>query len=97
MKKELEIINKLTNSQRKEFDSNIEEIFALVYKKTEGDIKKLKDVTVNINLEDEVFLNVTLEFDSKFSDKGKGRITKLYQYPNKISYDGAVASEINRN
>ncbi len=97
MEKELEIINNLTPSQRQEFDSNIEEIFAMVHQKTNGDFNKLKDVTVNINLEDKVFLKITLEFDPKYSTKGKGRITNLYQYPNKVSYDASVASEINRN
>jgi hypothetical protein len=97
MEKELEIINKLTDSQRKEFDRTIQELFVEVHKQTNGDLKKLIDVTANVNLEDKVFLNVTLEFDPNFSEKGKGRLKSLYQYPNKASYDGAVASERNLN
>jgi hypothetical protein len=97
MEKELEILNNLTASQRKEFDTNIQQLFAEVHKQTDGDLKKLVDVTANINLENKVFLNVTLEFDPNFNEKGKGRIKNLYQYPNKISYDGAVASERNLN
>ena len=97
MKNELEILTKLTPAQKAEFDSDIEQLFAKAYIETKGVLAQLKDATVNMNLNDEVFLKVTFEFDPTFGTKGKGRITSLYQYPNKLAYEAGVSVERNMN
>ena len=60
-------------------------------------IEKLKDVTVNMRLQDKVFLKVTFEFDRAIGEQGTGRITALSKYPNRLAYEAAVAVENNRN
>lgn len=97
MKQDLTILDSLTPQQKKEFENDLQVIYKQCYDKTKGDLKVMKDVIVNMNLQNEVFLNVILEFDSTIGNEGKGRITHLSKYPNKLTYDAAVNSERNIN
>ncbi|MFK7832099.1 MAG: hypothetical protein AB8B52_02370 [Winogradskyella sp.] len=97
MKKELELLNSLTQAQKAELDSDMQQLYVNCYEQTKGQIDKLKDVTVNMRLQDEVFLKVTFEFDRAIGEQGTGRITALSKYPNKLAYEAAVAAERNLN
>ena len=97
MKKELEILNSLTPAQKTELDNDMRELYIKCYEQTKGQIEKLKDVTVNMRLQDKVFLKVTFEFDRAIGEQGTGRITALSKYPNRLAYEAAVAVENNRN
>ncbi|WP_338356594.1 hypothetical protein [Yeosuana marina] len=92
MKEEFEIINKLTPEQRLEFDKDMQQLFLECHKTLNDKMQKLKDVIVNLNLCDEVYLKVICEYDNAISgDDVKGRITHLYKYNNRKEYDLAVA------
>ena len=93
MEKQFKILQKLTISQRQEFEKDLLEVYSLAYEQLNGKMEKLKDVTVNMKLQDEVFLKVTFEFDPAFGKNGKGRITALSRYPNKLAYEAAVAAD----
>ena len=93
MEKAVKILNSLTPPQKEELEKNMQQLYAECYRQTNGDLSKLKDVTVNVRLLDEVFLNVTFEFDQAIGGKGTGRITSLTKYPNKLAYEAAVAVE----
>ena len=93
MKEEFEILDQLTAKQRLEFDNDIQQLYLECHKQLNGKLEKLKDVTVNLNLNNEVFLNVVCEYDSKSNDNVKGRITQLHQYATKKEYDIAVSVE----
>lgn len=97
MEKEFEILNNLTPAQRAELEQDMQQLYVQCYKQTKGQIEKLKDVTVNIRLQDEVFLKVTFEFDRAIGEQGTGRITALSKYPNKLAYEAAVNAEKNMN
>ncbi|MDC6350471.1 hypothetical protein PP178_02830 [Zeaxanthinibacter sp. PT1] len=97
MKKEYEILKNLSPAQRREFEKDLENIYSICYEKTKGELSVLKDVTVNMNLCNEVYLNVTFEFNSEVGESGKGRITALTRYPNKLAYEAAVAAEKHLN
>ncbi|WP_067150246.1 hypothetical protein [Pseudotamlana agarivorans] len=97
MKKELEILNSLTPAQKVELDNDMQQLYVKCYEQTKGQIEKLKDVRVNMRLQDKVFLKLTFEFDRAIGEKGKGRIIALSKYPNKIAYEAAVAAEQNLN
>ncbi len=97
MEKALEFLNRLTPAQKEEFEKDMRQLHIECYKQTKGDLKKLIDVTTNMKLQDEIFLNVTFEFDPAIGEKGKGRITALSKYSNKLAYEAAVAAEKNMN
>ncbi|RYC51863.1 hypothetical protein [Flagellimonas olearia] len=97
MNKEFEVLQNLTEAQKQEFENDIQQLYAYCYNQTKGELQKLIDVTTNLRLEGEVFLKVTFEFDPNFGVNGKGRITQLSKYPNKLAYEAAVAAEKNLN
>lgn len=97
MKKELEILNNLTPAQKEEFEKDIQQLYVQCFEQTKGQMEKLIDVTVNMRLQDEVFLKVTFEFDPANGESGTGRIIALSKYPNKLVYEAAVAAERNIN
>lgn len=97
MDKVLEILNSLTPAQKEEFDRDIQQLYVECHKQTNGDLSKLIDVTTNMRLQDEVFLNVTFEFDPAIGENGTGRITALTKYSHKIAYEAAIAFEQNLN
>jgi len=97
MENEFEILNNLTPTQKAEFAKDIEQLFVEAFIATKGNLSKLKDVAVNMRLNNEVFFKVTFEFDPTFGKKGKGRITSLYQYPNKLAYEAGATMEKNMN
>ncbi|MDG1728967.1 MAG: hypothetical protein P8K68_00255 [Algibacter sp.] len=97
MKKVLELINSLTPAQKAELEKDMQQLYITCFDKTKGQIEKLKDVTVNMRLQDEVFLKVTFEFDRAIGEQGTGRITALSKYQNKLAYEAAVAAEQNLN
>ena len=93
MKEEFEILKQLSPIQRAEFDNDIRQLFAECADLVKGNLQKLKDVTVNLNLSDEVYLKVVCTFDSYHNDKVMGKIIELYKYKTKAEYDVAVAVE----
>ena len=97
MKNVLEILKSLTSTQKLELEKDMQQLYVSCYEQTKGQIDKLKDVTANMRLQDEVFLKVTFEFDSAIGIQGTGRITALSKYPNKLVYEAAVAAEQNMN
>ena len=97
MKEALEIINGLTRAQKEEFEKDMQQLYIECYKQTKGDLTQLIDVTTNMRLQDEVFLNVTFQFDPAIGERGTGRITALTTYANKLAYEAAVAAERNLN
>lgn len=97
MKNDLKILESLTQGQRQEFENDLRMLYQDCYEQMNGDLEKLKDVVANINLQDEIFLNVIFEFDKSDGKKGKGRVTHLSRYPNRLTYEAAIGSERNRN
>ncbi|PCJ98713.1 MAG: hypothetical protein COA50_00255 [Flavobacteriaceae bacterium] len=93
MKEQFELIKNLTPGQRHELDKDMQQIYLECHKQLNGKLEKLKDVIVNLNLNNEVYLNVVCEYDGRDSDNVKGRITHLHKYANKKEYDIAVAIE----
>ena len=95
MKVDFEIINNLTPEQRLELDKDMQQIYLECHKQLNGKLEKLKEVRVNINLNNEVYLNVVCEYDNTVSgsETVKGSITHLYKYNNRKEYDMALAVE----
>lgn len=91
----MQIIESLSASQRKEFEEDLIALYKECDRALNGKLERLKDVTVNMRLENEVFLRVTCEYDNTVSgtEEVKGRITDIYQYSNRDEYDLAVAEE----
>jgi len=56
-------------------------------------MQKLKDVIVNLNLNNEVYLKVVCEYDNVLDGDVKGKITQLHKYNNEADYRQAVAIE----
>lgn len=97
MKKELELLNSLTQAQKAELESDMQQLYVKCYEQTKGQMEKLKEVTANLRLQDEIFLKATFEFNRAIGEQGTGRITALSKYPNRLAYEAAVAAEKNRN
>ncbi|PNQ72853.1 hypothetical protein C1T31_10130 [Hanstruepera neustonica] len=79
MKEVLKILNELTPKQKKEFDSDMQKLYLECHRILNGKLEKLKDVSVNLNINNEVYLNVVCEYDNniKSLEQVKGRITYL--------------------
>lgn len=92
MKKD-EIIRSLTPEQREEFENDIQNLYAECQKALNGKMEKLKDVVVNLNLKNEVYLRVVCAYDATNSSKVEGKITELYKYKNEQEYIEALAIE----
>ncbi|RXG17982.1 hypothetical protein [Leeuwenhoekiella aestuarii] len=92
MKKD-EIIRSLTPEQREEFENDIQNLYAECHKALNGKMEKLKDVVVNLNLNNEVYLRVVCAYDATNSSKVKGKITELHKYKNEQEYKQALAIE----
>lgn len=97
MSNQVEILKNLTQAQRVEFEKDLQEVWRQCENHPLFGSTRRKDVTGHMNLLDEVFLKYTFEFDPAVSDKVKGRITELYQYPDKLSYMADVKEELNRD
>ena len=93
MEKEFKIIKQLTSEEREELDRDIQQIYLECHKALNGKMHRLKDVVTNVNLQNQVFLRVTVEYDNTLSETVKGRITDLYKYANRDEYDMALAIE----
>jgi hypothetical protein len=94
MKEQFRIIESLTSKQRKSFDKDIQQIYLECHKTLNGKIQKLMDVTVNLNLDDEIYLKVVCEYDNNTLDrKVKGKITHISKYKNITEYKQALAME----
>lgn len=93
MEKEFEIIKQLSPEEKKEFDRDIQQIYFECHKALNGKMHRLKDVVTNINLQNKVFLRVTIEYDNTISETVKGRITDLHKYVNRKEYNIALAIE----
>ncbi len=97
IEEQFEIIKNLTPAQKADFNKGIQDLFVQCHNAVNGDLKKLKEVIVNMRVLDEVFLNITLGFNQikqgVFDDKVSGVITNIYQYPNREGYDKAVEEE----
>lgn len=95
MKEELKILKELTPKQKEEFDSDMQRLYLECHRILNGKLEKLKDVSVNLNINNEVYLNVVYEYDNtiKSSELIKGRITYLKKYNNRAEYDAAVAAD----
>ncbi|NRR90927.1 hypothetical protein HSX10_05060 [Winogradskyella undariae] len=91
MEKEFNIIKNLTGPQRLEFNSDMQQLFLQCHKTLKGRMDKLKDVVVNLNLKNEVYLKVLCEYDNLSSNKVK--ITELYKYKSEKEYNQALAIE----
>lgn len=92
MKEQFEIIENLTPAQKKELDKDIQELYIRLQQEPEYQKGRVKDINVNANLLDEVFLNLTIEFGETTGDKVKGKITQVYEYKNKSEYVEAINS-----
>ena len=86
MKEQFEIIKNLTPAQKKELDKDIQELYLQLYQDPDFKHGRIKDLNININLLDEVYLNLTLEFGKPQGDKGNGRVTEIYKYPSEDEY-----------
>tara|TARA_R110002096_G_scaffold349985_1_gene543026 strand:- start:1477 stop:1773 length:297 start_codon:yes stop_codon:yes gene_type:complete len=93
MEEEFEIIKNLTPTQRVEFDRDMQQLFLQCHKALNGKMSKLKDVVVNLNLKNEVYLKVICEYDNMSTNKVKGKITELHKYNNEKEYKQALAIE----
>tara|TARA_R110002051_G_scaffold78626_1_gene142204 strand:+ start:10932 stop:11228 length:297 start_codon:yes stop_codon:yes gene_type:complete len=93
MEKEFNIIKNLTGPQRLEFDRDMQQLFLQCHKTLKGRMDKLKDVVVNLNLKNEVYLKVICEYDNMSTNKVKGKITELHKYNNEKEYNQALAIE----
>jgi len=88
-----EIITSLTPEQKEEFENDIQNLYAECHKALNGKMEKLKDVVVNLNLNNEVYLRVVCAYDATNSSKVKGKITELHKYKNVKEYKQALAIE----
>jgi len=93
MKQEFEIIKNLTPMQRAEFDKDMQQLFLQCHEALNGKMEKLKDVVVNLNLKNEVYIKVICEYDNMSKNKVKGKITELYKYNSEKEYKQALAIE----
>ncbi|WP_435416048.1 hypothetical protein [Polaribacter aestuariivivens] len=94
MKEQFKIIETLTDKQRGLFDKDIQAIYLECHKALNGKIQKLMDVTVNLNLDNEVYLKVICEYDNDtLNNKVKGKITHISKYKNITEYKQALAVE----
>jgi hypothetical protein len=97
MDNHLEILNSLTEAQKKEFEKDLQELWVHCDKHPLYSLASQKDVTGHMNLLDEVYLKYTFEFDPHIAGKAKGRIMELFKYPNKLSYMADVEEELKRD
>lgn len=93
MKEKIKILDALTLEQRNEFEMDLQELYSQCKETLNGKLERLMDVVTNINLQNKVFLRVTIEYDNTKNGLIKGRITSLHQYKNRQEYDIALAIE----
>lgn len=94
MQNGLEILNNLTEEQRAEFEKDIQELYEFCTKQPGFPTGSRNEVSVNMNLSNQIFLKVTFDFVEANSDKVKGRILQVHRYENEEEYRKAVAGEV---
>jgi hypothetical protein len=90
MQKGFEILNNLTEEQKKEFEMDLQELYTICKTSPGFPTGARNEATVNMNLLNEVYLNVTFDFEEAHTEKVKGRILNLYQYKDEDEYNKAV-------
>ncbi|CAM4034645.1 hypothetical protein [Gillisia hiemivivida] len=90
MKDYLKTIEDLTPAQKTELDKDIQELHLRLQHELNFHKGHVKDVNINVNLLDEVFLNLTVEFEPSINGIVKGKIVQIDKYPNKEVYHDAI-------
>lgn len=93
MENNIKILNSLTGAQKKEFEKDLQEVYTVCKTSPGFPSGSRNEANVNLNLLDEVYLNVTFDFEDAQTDKVKGRILNIYRYQNKKEYTEAVIRE----
>lgn len=92
MTEQFKIIEGLTPAQKTELNKDIQELYIRLQQEPDYQKGRVKDINVNVNLLDEVFLNLTIEFGEKSGEKVKGKITQVYEFKDKSEYVQAINS-----
>lgn len=90
MQKEFQIIEELNPAQKSELDKDIQELYLNVENQPGFHSACRNKSNVNINLLDQVFLNLTVEFEPSLTGKINGKIVKIFRYSSKEAYNEAV-------
>lgn len=65
MNEQFKIIEGLTTAQKTELDKDIQELYSRVQQEPDYQKGRVKDININANLLDEVFLNLTMNLVKK--------------------------------
>lgn len=85
-----EILDSLTQAQRKEFDEDIENLVMRVGIEYDFDSQKVAEVNTNIRLKDGIYFNVSVTFHVDEHREVRGQITGLKRYAHADEYWAAV-------
>jgi hypothetical protein len=87
----LEVLNSLTENQRKEFEQDTKSAIDKIIQTGNLHPNKLHEVNINLRLEPDVFLNVTLKFIAQKNNKIRGIVSDVIKFDNVDQYLDAIS------